>query len=683
MNRRPHRSAPRSVRLAVALAASLAGLIPFVTHVPAATAAPVTNRPCVNGLAGSFTCKGVDLEVFIPMADLGGGEASDVWGWRDPATDHEYALMGSTRGLMMVDITKPSQPVYLGNLLKPDGQFVWQDVEVYKDHAFVVCDLAPCGMQVFDLTRLRGVTTPQNWTPDVVYPVTMSTHSLDIDPETGFGYLNGAYLAAPTHIVDVNIPKAPVPVGFISDDGYTHDSFCRIYRGPDTRFSNKEICFNFNEDTITIYDVSNKSAIVQLARVTYPGASYVHSGWLTQDSRYLLSTDETDNKNIVFVWDVSLLDAPRQHFNYTGTTAAIDHNPYIKGRWAYLANYRAGMRVLDTANVAGGTLTEIAYFDVLGGPNTAGYDGAWTVYPFLPSGNVLISGMNQGLFVVDPTFDDPAPNPLETGVAVKNVSRDGSALTVGGVASFADQPFVAHGTDPAGDSTAPGVLGQDLAGAATAATSDGRLKLRWQATQFPPGLGGPGPRVMYGRAFCVAGAGDEEVPVCWEIDTWSSGTGDTNPFVEVWSCGDEACTPASQSLTSIAGTGSFDPTTTTVTTRVRLADLGIAEGGSLTPVDPGGQGSVWTGVNDYYADGDATAIDTSYDVPSREVALAIGAPGQDPATVAYSAAATLGADGAFEGQLDISGLTPGAYAAYVQACFGANNCGYATSPVTI
>lgn len=680
MNRRPHRSPAGSGRLAVALAASLTALIPSVMNAPSATAAPVSNRPCVNGLAGSFQCKDVDLEVFIPMADLGGGEASDAWGWRDPATDREYALMGSTRGLIMVDITNTSQPVYLGNLLKPDGQFVWQDVEVYKDHAFVVCDLAPCGMQVFDLTRLRGVTTPQTWTPDVVYPVTMTTHSLDIDPETGFGYLNGAYLAAPTHIVDVNIPKAPVPVGFISDDGYTHDSFCRIYRGPDTRFSNKEICFNFNEDTINIYDVSNKSAIVQLARVTYPGASYVHSGWLTQDSRYLLSTDETDNKPIVFVWDVSLLDAPRLHFNYTGTTTAIDHNPYIEGRWAYLANYRAGMRVLDTVDVAGGKLTEIAYFDVMGGPNTAGYDGAWTVYPFLPSGNVLISGMNQGLFVVDPTFDDPGLSPLKTKVALKGVSSDGSTLTVNGQASFADQPFVAHGSDPAGDSVAPGVLGQDLAGAATATTPNGRLKMRWQAAQFPPGLGGPGPRVMYGRAFCASG---EDSPLCWEIDTWSSGTDDTTPYVEVWSCGDEACTPASQSLTSIAGTVSFDPTTTTVTTRVRLADLGIPEGATLTAVDPGGQGSAWTGVNDYYANGDATAIDTTYDLPTREVALAIGTPGQDPATVAYSATATVAANGGFAGQLDISGLAPGGYTVYVRACLGGTNCGYATSPVTI
>jgi hypothetical protein len=190
---------------------------------------------------------------------------------------------------------------------------------------------------------------------------------------------------------------------------------------------------------------------------------------------------------------------------------------------------------------------------------------------------------------------------------------------------------------------------------------------------------------VYGRSFCVNGTNGEDAPVCWEIDTWSSASDANNldPFVEVWSCADEACTRSTQSLTNIAGTVSFDPTTNSVTTRLRLDDLGIPEGATLTPVNPGNQGSVWTGVNSYYADGDATAIDTAYDVPTREVALAIGAPGQDPPTVEYSASATVTADGGFAGQLDISGLAPGTYTAYVRACFGGTNCGYATSPVTI
>lgn len=393
-----------ATRFLAAAAVFMAGLVPLVLPFPAATATPLTDQPCVNGKAAQFPCSNVDLKAYIPLADLGGGRASDVWGWRDPTTNREYALMGSTRGLLFVDVTNPSQPAYLGNLAKPENQLIWQDVEVYKDHAFVVCDLSPCGMQVFDLTRLRGAQGSQVWAPDVVYPVIASTHTIDINPETGFAYLNGGYLSAPTHVVNVNIPKVPVPAGFISDDGYTHDTHCRVYRGPDSRFTEKEICFSFNEDTINVYDLSDKLDPTRLARVTYAGASYVHSGWLTPDQRYLLSDDETDGKNIVFIWDVSLLDQPKLIGTYTGLSPAIDHNVYIKGAHAYLANYKAGLRILDTSEVAQGTLSEVAYFDVAPPPDT-GYGGAWSVYPFLPSGNVLISGMDQGLFVVDPTID--------------------------------------------------------------------------------------------------------------------------------------------------------------------------------------------------------------------------------------------------------------------------------------
>ena len=392
-------------------AATVAALVVIAVGSPSlpAAAAPVTNQPCVNGMAaGRFPCSNVDLKTFIPIADLGGGSASDIWGWKDPDTGREYALMGSTRGVHFVDITNTSQPVYLGNLAKGDPVgAVWQDLEVFKNHLYVVCDLVPCGLQIFDLSRLRGAQAPQTWMPDLVYPVTAITHTLDINPETGFLYLNGAYLSGGSHVVDINIPKAPVPAGVIQDDGYTHDTHCRIYRGPDARFSGKEICFAFNEDTINVYDVSLKASPRRLARVTYERASYTHSGWLTQDHRYLLVDDETDGRNVVFIWDVSLLDAPKLIGTYTGPTRAIDHNVYIKGTHAYLANYEAGMRILETSQVGAGTLTEIAYFDVVHpAPDTGRYEGSWSVYPYLPSGNVLISGMRQGLFVVDPTIDN-------------------------------------------------------------------------------------------------------------------------------------------------------------------------------------------------------------------------------------------------------------------------------------
>ena len=96
-------------------------------------------------------------------------------------------------------------------------------------------------------------------------------------------------------IFDVSQPLAPVPVGGMLDDGYTHDSLCPTYRGADKPYKGHEICFNFNEDTVTLYDITaNPMMPEQLARVTYENASYTHSGALTKDHTTLISTDEGD-----------------------------------------------------------------------------------------------------------------------------------------------------------------------------------------------------------------------------------------------------------------------------------------------------------------------------------------------------------------------------------------------------
>jgi choice-of-anchor B domain-containing protein len=399
------------MRTKVSLLAVLALVVGTIAPGLRASAQPIggaqSNKRCVHGRAGFFPCRNVDLKAFVPSADLEGGEMSDIWGWADPKTKREYALMGSSEGLKIIDVTKPTKPVYLGTMLKPDSALVWQDVEVFKDHAFVVCDLSPCGMQIFDLTRLRGVKTPQSWTPDLVYPTSLATHALDINTGTGFAYLNGSYLQGGSHVVDINDPMRPLPAGQIQDDGYTHDSHCRIYRGPDKDYRESEICFSANEDTVTIYDVTSKIASTQIARVTYEGASYTHQAWLTDDHSHILVSDEGDEtangtNSTTYIFNVKDLDEPKYVGKYVAGNKSIDHNNYIKGDLDYQASYTAGLRILDLKKVAKGKITEVGFFDVVPQSDAADFDGSWGVYPYLPSGNVLISGMGQGLFVVRP-----------------------------------------------------------------------------------------------------------------------------------------------------------------------------------------------------------------------------------------------------------------------------------------
>lgn len=384
--------------------ALMAALLPA-----AETMAASGPEACKRGKAAGYPCKAIDLQSHLEPSELAGAGIADVWGWADPETKREYAVLGSTRGVLFVDVTNPKKPVYLGALAgKAEPTLIWQEIEILNDHAYIVCDLSPCNLQIFDLTHLRGAETAQNWAPDSVFPIP-NAHSIDSNPDTNHVFVNGSLpLGGAPVILDVSTPLAPVPVGMIGDDGYTHDSLCRTYKGPDKPHRGNEICFNFNEDTVTIYDVTaNPQMPEQLARVTYDNAEYVHSGALTKDHSFLISTDEGDEqthgiRSTLYLWDVRKLAKPKLVGTYVAKSGAIDHNIYSENDALYHANYTNGFRILDLRKARRGKLKEVAFFDIMPENDAPEFNGSWAAYPYLPSGNMLVGGMRQGLFVVRP-----------------------------------------------------------------------------------------------------------------------------------------------------------------------------------------------------------------------------------------------------------------------------------------
>jgi choice-of-anchor B domain-containing protein len=363
--------------------------------------------PCVSGMAGQYPCKNIDLLAAMPLSTIGGGNGNSMWGWTDSATGKEYIIFGRTTGASFIDVSVPTAPVYLGNLPSFNGtSSSWRDIKVYANHAYIGADsISTHGMQVFDLTRLRGVTTPQTFTADARYTGFGNSHTLSVNEQTGFIYAVGSNTCSGgVHMVNVQSPKNPVNAGCVSNDGYVHENQCVVYHGPDVTYSGREICFNYNTDTLTIVDVTNKSAPVQLSRTTYVGRGYTHQGWLTGDHARLLMDDELDSDTPgtkTFIWNVSDLNAPIHTSTWVNPNiTATDHNLYIIGDRTYQASYRAGLRILDSSGIASIQLTEIAYFDIYPANNTTGFNGAWNNYPFFASGTIAISGIEQGLFLV-------------------------------------------------------------------------------------------------------------------------------------------------------------------------------------------------------------------------------------------------------------------------------------------
>ena len=227
---------------------------------------------CQSGVSSGFACKNVELLSRLPTEDIGGGQGADSWGWKDTDNDRYYAIFARSNGTSFVDVTDPNAPVYLGNLPSTSGDRPWRDVKVYANHAYIVADdIDNHGMQVFDLTRLRGMASPTTFTVDALYDAIGSAHNVAINEDSGFAYIvGGDDCAGGLHMVDIRNPKSPVFAGCFSADGYTHDVQCVTYTGPDQDHLNDEICFASNEDSMTVIDVTNKSAAVMLGKATYP-----------------------------------------------------------------------------------------------------------------------------------------------------------------------------------------------------------------------------------------------------------------------------------------------------------------------------------------------------------------------------------------------------------------------------
>jgi choice-of-anchor B domain-containing protein len=406
---------------------------------------------CTGGLAGGYPCRNVDLMAFVPhstWAGPAGDLGNDIWGWVDPVTGHEWALVGTASGTAFVDVTDPEAPRYAGFLAAPAAAMsrlshcehgsgagttgttsecnasAWRDLEVYADHAFIVSEEAGHGLVVFDLRQLRDVTGPPvQFAPTTRYLGFGNAHTVSINTQSGFAYANGsrsavACLPGPTDtggavMIDIRTPDVPTFAGCNLTDGYVHDAQCVIYAGPDADHGGKEICLNSNGDALVINDVTDKSSPARIARLSYEGAAYIHQGWLTGDHRYFVLDDELDETNVghntrTYIFDLLDLDAPVLIGSFTNSTAAIDHQQFVFGHYVYQSNYTAGLRILETAAMASGTLDEVGFFDIFPAHDDPVFQGTWANYPFFESGTVVVNTMEPGggLFVLRPFLAD-------------------------------------------------------------------------------------------------------------------------------------------------------------------------------------------------------------------------------------------------------------------------------------
>jgi len=377
---------------------------------------------CEEGQASLWSCTDVDIVSYLPIGDIGGPRGvrvNDVWGWTDPETGVEWALIGRMEGTAFVSLEDPSNPVFVGSLPLTEGAnpAAWRDIKVYNDHAYVVADGAGNhGMQIFDLRQLRDVASPPvTFEMTAHYDRFQSTHNIVINEETGYAYSVGTNGGGDTcggglHMINIQDPLEPTFVGCFADSstgrsstGYSHDAQCIIYDGPDREHAGQEICFGANETALSIADVTDKDAPVALSTASYPNVAYSHQGWIDEEHEYFYMNDELDElggnvaKTRTLIWDVKDLDDPILVKEYLSENEASDHNLYIRGDLMYQSNYVSGLRILDISSRE--DPREVAFFDTVPwGEDAPGFDGSWSNYPYFESGIIIVTSAKEGVF---------------------------------------------------------------------------------------------------------------------------------------------------------------------------------------------------------------------------------------------------------------------------------------------
>jgi choice-of-anchor B domain-containing protein len=307
---------------------------------------------------------------------------ADIWGYA--ANGREYALMGATGGTSIIDITDPASPVEVDFILGPLAPpYEWRDIKTHLNYAYVITEGTGSGqgLQIIDLSNLPASASLVN-TVDTWFS---RAHNIFID--NGYAYVIGTNGGGGMHILDLSDPVNPVQTAYYATSDYIHD----VYVWNDTVVA----CAADSYDLVDVSDKSNPQ-LISLSS-TIPGI-YAHSGWMTEDKRYFLATEEFNIRDLIVydLQDRSTWDLVVPSWQMSGNSPI--HNIFVLGDYAHISYYKDGYVVLDISDPTVPTLA--GHYDTF--PGTGGnYDGAWGCYPYLPSGNVIISDMSTGLYVLD------------------------------------------------------------------------------------------------------------------------------------------------------------------------------------------------------------------------------------------------------------------------------------------
>lgn len=330
-----------------------------------------------------------------------GEVGNDCWGWVHP-DGVEYAIMGSRTNTWVWSLEDPANPVERARI--SGDASTWRDIKSWQDHIYVTTDSGDDGLLVIDMSQAPDSIRFQYITPPIITATDTTAlgpcHNLYID-ENGFCYLAGCRISQANKaiIFDLNQDKWNPPIVGVHGNvpgggGYAHDLYVK---------NNIMYSSEINDGHLAIYDCTRKDSLVALGTKN-TGFNFTHNAWSSTDQNFVFTTDERPNA-FVEAYDVSdpsnitFLDAfqPLE----TRNRNVIPHNTHYYDGYLVTSYYTDGIIITDASKPD--NLIKVGAYDTFDGPD-GGFQGCWGAYPFLPSGLVIASDMNTGLYLFRPTY---------------------------------------------------------------------------------------------------------------------------------------------------------------------------------------------------------------------------------------------------------------------------------------
>jgi choice-of-anchor B domain-containing protein len=324
---------------------------------------------------------------------------NEVWGWYDSVKNREYAIIGSTEGVHFFDITDPANAYQAAFVKGRESEMIHRDFKNKGHYLYAVADEFAESLKVIDMSPLPDSVR-------VVYDedsLFNRSHNIWIDGDRMYASsprLTTGPIINGMAIYDISNPEVPLLIKEYRTTMHPWEKIHDLYVRNDTAYLH---CENRGMYVVDFSDPINYKVLTQFSG--YPFMGYNHSGWLSEDSRYYAMADETHGMPVKYldVSDLSNIEVksylfPEGEFPITDTFA-IAHNPLIKGNEVYISYYYDGLYVWDVSQPDSPYVK--GFYDTYPGENRGFYHGAWGVYPYLPSGRILVSDMQTGLYVLE------------------------------------------------------------------------------------------------------------------------------------------------------------------------------------------------------------------------------------------------------------------------------------------